>query len=137
MLDHFRTLTVEATQLESNNQTLESEAQSTKSLLRNAETKIIDLEHIVQNKDALIAGYEQQVLRTTRFSLICIISFYTWFIRILNEQLGSISKFGMRFLILVKWINKKHRQPRDPSSQLDWSTRSITSGTRFLRVNVQ
>lgn len=77
MLDHFRTLTVEATQLESNNQTLESEAQSTKSLLRNAETKIIDLEHIVQNKDALIAGYEQQVLRTTRFSLICIISFYT------------------------------------------------------------
>lgn len=66
MLDHFRTLTVEATQLESNNQTLESEAQSTKSLLRNAETKIIDLEHIVQNKDALIAGYEQQLNELTK-----------------------------------------------------------------------
>lgn len=61
MLDHFRTLTVETTQLESNNQTLESEARSTRNLLRNAESKIIDLEHIIQNKDALIAGYEEQV----------------------------------------------------------------------------
>lgn len=61
MLDHFRTLTIEATQLESNNQSLESEARSTRNALRNAESKIADLEHVIQNKDALINGYEEQV----------------------------------------------------------------------------
>jgi hypothetical protein len=61
MLDHFRALTAEAGQCRSNNQTLESEARSTRSALRDAEAKIADLEHIVQNKDALIAGCEEQV----------------------------------------------------------------------------
>lgn len=61
MLDHFHSLTVEANQLESNNQTLESEARSTRDALRSAEARIHDFEHVVQNKDALIAGFEEQV----------------------------------------------------------------------------
>ncbi|XP_065213055.1 myosin-2 heavy chain, non muscle-like [Planococcus citri] len=66
MLDHFRTLTIEATQLESNNQSLESEARSTRNALRNAESKIADLQHVIQNKDALINGYEEQLGELTK-----------------------------------------------------------------------
>lgn len=69
MLDHFRTLTIEATQLESNNQSLESEARSTRNALRNAESKVADLQHVIQNKDALISGYEEQV-RILSFILV-------------------------------------------------------------------
>ncbi len=61
MLEHFRTLTVEATQLGNNNLSLESEARSNKNLLRSAESKIVDLEHIIQNKDDLISSYLEQV----------------------------------------------------------------------------
>lgn len=61
MLEHFRTLTVEATQLGNNNLTLENEARSTKNILKVAESKIADLEHTNQNKDALITGYLEQV----------------------------------------------------------------------------
>ena len=70
MLDHFRILTIEATQLESNNQSLESEARSTRAALRNAESKVADLQHVIQNKDALIHGYEEQVGSPGTFLLV-------------------------------------------------------------------
>ena len=43
MLDHFHTLTIEANQLENNNQTLETESRSIRTALRNAEARIVDL----------------------------------------------------------------------------------------------
>lgn len=61
MLEHFRTLTVEATQLGSNNMTLESEARSTRNSLRSAESKIANLESDIESKDRLISSYLEQV----------------------------------------------------------------------------
>ena len=63
MLEHFRTLTVEATQLGSNNMTLESEARSTRNSLRNAESKIANLESEIESKDRLVSSYLEQVTR--------------------------------------------------------------------------
>lgn len=62
MLDHFRSLSIEATALESNNHTLESTVENTKSQLIAANNKIMDLEHQIASKDSLLYNYEKQVL---------------------------------------------------------------------------
>jgi len=61
ILEQFKTLNCEATQLESNNHSLESEAKSTKTLLRKNEHRISDLEHKLIDKEGLISSYESQV----------------------------------------------------------------------------
>lgn len=61
MLEQFRSLTLEATVLESNNHSLESEAKSTKSCLRETQEKVQILEGKLLEKDSLIHGYETQV----------------------------------------------------------------------------
>nr|CAD7432575.1 unnamed protein product [Timema monikensis] len=63
MLEHFRSLSVEATVLESNNHSLESEAEETRTALRVAQEHVADLEQQVYSKDALVRSYENQVIR--------------------------------------------------------------------------
>jgi len=61
ILEQFKTLNCEATQLESNNHSLESEAKSTKTLLRKKEHIMSDLEHKLIDQEGLISSYESQV----------------------------------------------------------------------------
>uniref|UniRef100_A0A1B6D0U7 Centrosomal protein of 135 kDa n=3 Tax=Clastoptera arizonana TaxID=38151 RepID=A0A1B6D0U7_9HEMI len=61
MLEQFRSLTLEATVLESNNHSLESEAKSTKSCLRDTQEKMHVLEGKLLEKESLIQGYETQI----------------------------------------------------------------------------
>lgn len=61
ILEQFKTLNCEATQLESNNYSLESEAKSTKTLLREKEHRMSDLERKLVDKEDLISSYESQV----------------------------------------------------------------------------
>lgn len=61
LLEQFKTLNCEATQLESNNHTLESKANSTKTLLREKEHRVCDLERKLMDKEGLISSYESQV----------------------------------------------------------------------------
>lgn len=65
MLDHFRSLSLEATALETNNHTLESEMESTKTQLMNANHKLMDLESQVCAKDSLVTSYEKQIAELT------------------------------------------------------------------------
>lgn len=65
ILEHFKSLNCEASQLESNNHSLESEAKSTKTLLREKEHRLSDLEHKLIDKESLISSYETQVIHIT------------------------------------------------------------------------
>lgn len=65
MLEHFRGLTVEATMLETNNHSLESEAQETKHQLSMANERIQDLEQQLDIRDNLVQSYESQIQELT------------------------------------------------------------------------
>lgn len=62
MLNHFRSLSLEATVLENNNHSLESEAAEARGALQTARHQLLDLERQLADKDGLIKGYETQVL---------------------------------------------------------------------------
>jgi hypothetical protein len=61
MLDHFRSLSVEASALENNNHSLETEIQDARAQLRVANDRITDLEQLLESKDTLVNNYERQV----------------------------------------------------------------------------
>lgn len=61
MLNHFRSLSLEATVLENNNHSLESEAAEARGALKSARDRLLDLERQLADKDSLIRGYETQV----------------------------------------------------------------------------
>ncbi|XP_025196945.1 centrosomal protein of 135 kDa-like [Melanaphis sacchari] len=65
ILEQFKTLNCEATQLESNNYSLESEAKSTKTLLREKEHRLSDLERKLVDKEDIISSYESQISNLT------------------------------------------------------------------------
>lgn len=64
MLNHFRSLSLEATVLENNNHSLESEAAEARGALQTARHQILDLERQLADRDCLIKGYETQVFRS-------------------------------------------------------------------------
>ncbi|XP_011495575.1 PREDICTED: centrosomal protein of 135 kDa-like [Ceratosolen solmsi marchali] len=61
MLNHFRSLSLEASVLENNNHSLESEAAEVRGALQAARDRIIDLEHQLTDKDCMIHEYESQI----------------------------------------------------------------------------
>ena len=61
MLDHFRSLSVEASALENNNHSLETEIQDARAQLRASNDRITDLEQLLESKDTLVNNYERQV----------------------------------------------------------------------------
>lgn len=61
MLNHFRSLSLEATVLETNNHSLESEAAEARGALQTARHQMLDLERQLTDRDCLIKGYETQV----------------------------------------------------------------------------
>jgi centrosomal protein CEP135 len=61
MLDHFRSLSVEASALENNNHSLETEVQDARMQLSIAKDRITDLEHLLETKDTLVNSCERQV----------------------------------------------------------------------------
>lgn len=61
MLDHFRSLSQEATVLETNNHSLETEAAESKVQLSVALDHVADLERKIESQETMIRGYEQQV----------------------------------------------------------------------------
>ena len=61
LLDHFRSLSVEASTLENNNHSLETEIQDARAQLRAANDRITDLEQLLESKDTLVNNYERQV----------------------------------------------------------------------------
>ncbi|KAL0118049.1 hypothetical protein PUN28_009021 [Cardiocondyla obscurior] len=66
MLNHFRSLSLEATVLENNNHSLESEAAEARGALQTARHQILDLERQLADKDCLIKGYETQISNLTQ-----------------------------------------------------------------------
>ncbi|XP_050532393.1 centrosomal protein of 135 kDa-like isoform X2 [Daktulosphaira vitifoliae] len=66
ILQQFKMLNCEATQLESNNYSLESEARSSKTLLKEKEHLLADLERKLLDKEELISNYETQILQLTQ-----------------------------------------------------------------------
>lgn len=62
ILEQFKALNCEASQLESNNHSLESEAKSSRTLLREKEHRLSDLERKLIDKEGLISSYEAQVI---------------------------------------------------------------------------
>ncbi|KAG7197911.1 hypothetical protein KM043_016151 [Ampulex compressa] len=66
MLNHFRSLSLEATVLENNNHSLESEAAEARGALQSARDRLIDLEHQLTDRDCLIRGYETQISELTQ-----------------------------------------------------------------------
>lgn len=66
MLNHFRSLSLEATVLENNNHSLESEAAEARGALQSARDRIIDLERQMTDKDCLVHGYEEQIAELTQ-----------------------------------------------------------------------
>ncbi|XP_043665843.1 centrosomal protein of 135 kDa-like isoform X1 [Vespula pensylvanica] len=66
MLNHFRSLSLEATVLENNNHSLESEAAEARGALQTAKDRLIDLERQLVDKDCLIRGYETQISELTQ-----------------------------------------------------------------------
>ncbi|XP_035738114.1 centrosomal protein of 135 kDa-like isoform X5 [Vespa mandarinia] len=66
MLNHFRSLSLEATVLENNNHSLESEAAEARGALQTARDRLIDLERQLVDKDCLIRGYETQISELTQ-----------------------------------------------------------------------
>lgn len=71
MLEHFRSLSIEATTLETNNHTLESTVENTKTQLLSANNRIMDLEHEIASKDSLLYNYEKQVGFTSLPNVRC------------------------------------------------------------------
>lgn len=69
MLNHFRSLSLEATVLENNNHSLESEAAEVRGALQTARHQILDLERQLADRDTLVKGYETQV---------SLLSFFLW-----------------------------------------------------------
>ncbi|KAK9721231.1 LAIKA domain [Popillia japonica] len=61
MLDHFRSLSQEATVLETNNHSLETEAAESKVQLSVALDHVADLERKIESQETMIRGYEQQL----------------------------------------------------------------------------
>lgn len=61
MLEQFKGLSMEATLLESNNHSLETEAHEQKCRLEQAEDRICDLEHQLEIRGSLVQSYENQV----------------------------------------------------------------------------
>lgn len=61
MLNHFRSLSLEATVLENSNHSLESEAAEARGALQSARDRLLDLDHQVSDKENLIKGCEAQV----------------------------------------------------------------------------
>ncbi|XP_026666528.1 centrosomal protein of 135 kDa-like isoform X2 [Ceratina calcarata] len=66
MLNHFRSLSLEATVLENNNHSLESEAAEARGALQSARDRLLDLERQLVDKDCLIRGYETQISELTQ-----------------------------------------------------------------------
>ncbi|KAG5335528.1 CP135 protein, partial [Acromyrmex heyeri] len=66
MLNHFRSLSLEATVLENNNHSLESEAAEVRGALQTARHQILDLERQLADKECLIKGYESQISSLTQ-----------------------------------------------------------------------
>ncbi|KYQ59569.1 hypothetical protein ALC60_01410 [Trachymyrmex zeteki] len=66
MLNHFRSLSLEATVLENNNHSLESEAAEARGALQTARHQILDLERQLADRDCLIKGYETQISSLTQ-----------------------------------------------------------------------
>jgi chromosome segregation ATPase len=71
MLDNFRSLSVEASALETNNHSLETEIQDARAQLRAANDRITDLEQLLESKDTLLNNYERQV---------CVVFFHLIFV---------------------------------------------------------
>lgn len=77
MLNHFRSLSLEASVLENNNHSLETEAAEARCALQSAQDQIADLERRLSDKDCLVHGYESQVrfhsslVHVTRLSASC------------------------------------------------------------------
>jgi len=82
ILEQFKTLNCEATQLESSNHSLESEAKSTKTLLREKEHRMSDLKHKLDDKESLISSYESQVKKIKYIYLLFIIVHLLYFLDI-------------------------------------------------------
>ncbi|XP_058806047.1 GRIP and coiled-coil domain-containing protein 2-like [Phymastichus coffea] len=66
MLEHFRSLSLEATMLENNNHSLETEAAEARASLSSARDLIADLERQLADKDCLVRGYEAQITELTQ-----------------------------------------------------------------------
>ncbi|XP_076646468.1 uncharacterized protein LOC143355509 isoform X2 [Halictus rubicundus] len=66
MLNHFRSLSLEATVLENNNHSLESEAAEARGALQTARDRMMDLERQLADKESLISGYETQISELTQ-----------------------------------------------------------------------
>ncbi|XP_032671730.1 centrosomal protein of 135 kDa isoform X2 [Odontomachus brunneus] len=66
MLNHFRSLSLEATVLETNNHSLESEAAEARGALQTARHQMLDLERQLTDRDCLIKGYETQISKLTQ-----------------------------------------------------------------------
>ncbi|XP_020277537.1 centrosomal protein of 135 kDa-like isoform X2 [Pseudomyrmex gracilis] len=66
MLNHFRSLSLEATVLENNNHSLESEAAEVRGALQTARHQILDLERQLADRDTLVKGYETQISNLTQ-----------------------------------------------------------------------
>ncbi|XP_011883028.1 PREDICTED: centrosomal protein of 135 kDa [Vollenhovia emeryi] len=66
MLNHFRSLSLEATVLENNNHSLESEAAEARGALQTARHQILDLDRQLADRDCLIKGYETQISNLTQ-----------------------------------------------------------------------
>ncbi|XP_044582223.1 centrosomal protein of 135 kDa isoform X6 [Cotesia glomerata] len=66
MLNHYRSLSLEATVLENNNHSLESEAAEARGALQSARDRLVDLERQLADKDCLIRGYEAQITELTQ-----------------------------------------------------------------------
>ncbi|XP_014476061.1 PREDICTED: centrosomal protein of 135 kDa isoform X3 [Dinoponera quadriceps] len=66
MLNHFRSLSLEATVLETNNHSLESEAAEARGALQTARHQMLDLERQLTDRDCLIKGYETQISNLTQ-----------------------------------------------------------------------
>ncbi|XP_076665146.1 uncharacterized protein LOC143367341 isoform X2 [Andrena cerasifolii] len=66
MLNHFRSLSLEATVLENNNHSLESEAAEARGALQSARDRLLDMERQLADKECLIRGYETQICELTQ-----------------------------------------------------------------------
>ncbi|XP_023247970.1 centrosomal protein of 135 kDa [Copidosoma floridanum] len=66
MLNHYRSLSLEATVLENNNHSLETEAAEARGALQSARDQMADFERQLSNKDCLVKGYEAQITELTQ-----------------------------------------------------------------------
>ena len=83
-MKHFRDLSLEATVLENNNHSLETEASEAKTALQSARGKIDDLERQITERDCLIREYELQVCIFKKFLIIERFNTLTIIFRFLN-----------------------------------------------------